>query len=138
MKRPVADRIGGEVPRNLAAWLYDNRVLARRVVAVAGHQLEEMSMDVDRVSHHAVIDKIYPDTFTLKEGNSLHFVRHLDAVKGPHETLHVASQMNIERAVGGANIWITIQCHQVLVHQHTVTNILQTLARLPGPVHRHR
>lgn len=47
MKGPVADRIRRKVKGDLAARLHDHRVLARRPVALAGNELEEMSVEMD-------------------------------------------------------------------------------------------
>ena len=46
MERPIADRIGGKIPRHLAAWLDDDGVFARRVITVPRHQLEEVPVDM--------------------------------------------------------------------------------------------
>jgi hypothetical protein len=68
MERPIADGIRGEIPCDLAAWLNDDSVLARRMIAVASYQLKKMTVNVDRVPHHAVVDEVDPNAFAFEKG----------------------------------------------------------------------
>src|SRR3546814_12360736 len=59
-----------------------------------------------RMAHHRIVDEVDPYPLALDEGNGLVIVGHLDAVERPHEAFHVAGQMDIERARGGAGIGV--------------------------------
>ena len=138
MKRPIAQGIGGEIPRHLAAWLNDDGVLARRVVAVSRHQLEEVAVDMDRMPHHAVVDEVDPHALILEKGDRLHRVGHLHAVERPHEALHVAGQVDVETALGRTHVTVAGQRHQIPVDEHLVAGISQPRAGLAGTIDRHR
>ena len=47
VKRPVADRIRGEVERRCAARLDIHRMLARRVIAMPGYKFEKVAVQED-------------------------------------------------------------------------------------------
>src|SRR3546814_2835128 len=52
---PVADRVGGDVKTHFAARRDVDRMLARRIFAMPGNQLEKMSVKMDRMRHHRVV-----------------------------------------------------------------------------------
>src|SRR3546814_12421536 len=58
VERPVARRIGREIPGNRSARHDVHRMLARRELPMPGHHLEEMPVDVDGVVHHCVVDEL--------------------------------------------------------------------------------
>src|SRR3546814_13376133 len=69
VERPIADRISGKIPSHLTARLDDYRMFARSVITMAGDEFEEMAVDVDRMAHHGVIDKVHAHPLALNEGD---------------------------------------------------------------------
>src|SRR3546814_18927998 len=67
VERTIADRISGKIPSHLTAQLDDSRMFARSVITMAGDEFEEMAVDVDRMAHHGVIDKVHANHLHLNE-----------------------------------------------------------------------
>src|SRR3546814_2916018 len=70
VERPVAERIGGEIEGRSPTRLDEHGVLAWRPVALAGDQFEEMTVQVDRVAHHRIVDEVHPHPFRSEEHTS--------------------------------------------------------------------
>src|SRR3546814_13405192 len=68
VERPVARRIGREIPGNRSARHDVHRMLARRELPMPGHHHEEMHVDVDGVVHHCFVDEL--DAKALARPNS--------------------------------------------------------------------
>lgn len=81
MERPIADSVGREVPSGDPARLHDNCMLSRRAVAMAGDQFEEVSMNMDGVRHHRVIDEIDAHTLALGKWNRFVDIGHFLAIE---------------------------------------------------------
>ncbi len=81
-------------------------MLARRTVALARDQLEEMAVQVNRMAHHRIVDEVDPDALAFEERDRFMLVGHLDAVERPHETFHVARKVDVERARRRAHVGI--------------------------------
>src|SRR3546814_5345628 len=92
VERPVTDRVGGDVEGDLAARQHVHRVLARCIFAMAGHQLEKMAVQVDRMRHHRVVDERHPHPLVLQERD-----RRLD--RSEEHTSELQSLMRISYAV---------------------------------------
>src|SRR3546814_4191070 len=67
---PVADRVGGDVKTHFAARRDVDRMLARRIFAMPGNQLEKMSVKMDRMRHHRVVHQRHTHPFVFQEWRS--------------------------------------------------------------------
>src|SRR3546814_15414008 len=98
VERPIADRISGKITSHLTARLDDYRMFARSVITMAGDEFEEMAVDVDRMAHHGVIDKVHANPPALNDGVGFMHVGHLLSVKRPHEQFHVRGPLYVHSA----------------------------------------
>ena len=93
MKRPIAGRISGDVKLHNAARRHIHSMLSWMLSRRTCEQFEKVSMDVDRVRHHGIVDQRDANALVFSERNWLrHFTEFL-TVKGPHKSFHVASQV---------------------------------------------
>src|SRR3546814_4039382 len=103
VERPVAERIGGEIEGRSPTRLDEHGVLAWRPVALAGDQFEEMTVQVDRVAHHRIVDEVHPHPFALQKRDRFVMIRHLHAIERPtrseEHTSELQSLMRISYAV---------------------------------------
>src|SRR3546814_3036905 len=96
---------------------------------------EEMAVDVDRMAHHGVIDKVHAHPLALNERDGFMHVGHLLAVERPHETFHVARQMNVDAARGRPHIGVAVQRHEIAVGDRKSTRLNSShycASRLPS------
>src|SRR3546814_16967367 len=106
MERPIADCMGGEIEARGAPRLDKHRMLARRAIALPRDQFEKMTVKVNRMAHHRIVDEIAPHPLAFDEGDRLVIIGHLDAVERPHEEFHIAGQMDVELAFRGPDLGI--------------------------------
>src|SRR3546814_6327992 len=59
VERPIAERVGGEIEGRDPARLDQHRMLARRAIALARHQLEKMAVEMDGGAHHRKIGRAH-------------------------------------------------------------------------------
>ena len=72
VKRPVSWLVGGEIELGEAAGLHDHRVLLWLAIGrCAVDELEEMTVKVDRVRHHGVVDQLDPNPFVIGKADRL-------------------------------------------------------------------
>ena len=73
---PVPGRVGGQVEGHLAAGRDVDRVLEGLVPGgAAGHQFEEMAVQVDGVGHHGVVDQGHAHPLVALEADRLDQLR---------------------------------------------------------------
>ncbi len=111
VERPVAGRISGEDEAGALGGLDGEGVLQRQAARLAVFQLDQKSMQVDRVLHHGVVDQ--DDADGLVEGDAdRRGLGELEAVKAPGPTLHIAGQMQQDLAAGrqrrSGNEWLQV------------------------------
>src|SRR3546814_10822176 len=75
--------------------LDEHGVLAWRPVALAGDQFEEMTVQVDRVAHHRIVDEVHPHPFALQKRDRFVMIRHL---RSEEHTPELQSLMRISYA----------------------------------------
>src|SRR3546814_4374286 len=108
-------------------------VLARIAAGMDVHHLEEMAVQMDRMGHHRVVDENDARAFVAFEADRLDAFAEFFAIERPHEALHVAGEMNLDRALRRARVRIGGERHQVAVGQHRSeehTSELQSLMRI--------
>ena len=93
VKCPVAGFIRSQIEADLAAGQHIDRVLAWVITRMPIHDFKEMTMQVNRMLHHRVIDQRHPDALIAGEADWLDDGAELAAIERPHEALHVAGQM---------------------------------------------
>lgn len=104
---------------------------------MAVHHLEEMAVQMDGVgTNHRIVDEHHTRAFVAFETDRLDAFAELFAVERPHEALHVAGKVNLDRALRRARVWIGRERHQVSVGQHLVADVFQPDARVTGAVDR--
>lgn len=81
MKRPVTECVSRKIERDFTARRDDDCVLSGRKITMACDQLEKVTVQVDRVRHHRIIDQVYPDALAFEEGDWRMMVGHLYAVE---------------------------------------------------------
>src|SRR3546814_4455686 len=89
-----------------------------------------MAVQMDRMGHHRVVDENDARAFVAFEADRLDAFAEFFAIERPHEALHVAGEMNLDRALRRARVRIGGERHQVAVGQHLVADILQPDARV--------
>ncbi|MNT44885.1 hypothetical protein D3C72_1814330 [compost metagenome] len=105
---------------------------------VAVDQLEEVAVQVDRVSHHGVVDQGHTHPLVQLEANRLDQLRELAPVKAPHEPFHISGQMDFHRTRRRTRVPVRLQRAQVGIDQHPVIHVLKALRSLPQSVGRGR
>ncbi|MNT69066.1 hypothetical protein D3C72_2073490 [compost metagenome] len=94
---------------------------------VAVDQLEEVAVQVDRVSHHGVVDQGHTHPLVQLEANRLDQLRELAPVKAPHEAFHIAGQVDFHRTRRRTRILVRFKGAQVSIDQHPVIDVLKAL-----------
>src|SRR5690606_28825405 len=96
---PAAKGIRSHPVAALGAWWHVDGVLAHHEVAGFILEVAPHAVEVDRVRHHRVVDQHDPHALAVVEAQGLR-VSELHSVKGPGESLHVAGQVQLDRAAG--------------------------------------
>ena len=138
VKRPVADCVGGQVERDLAARQDVDGMLARMMAGIAVHHLEEMAVQMDRMRHHRVVDQVDANPLIMAEGNWFGLLAELLAVDRPHIAFHIGGQVDVDFARRRALVGIGFKRLEAWLGQHPVRDFLQTGWPLAIAVHRHR
>ena len=124
---PVAELIGSQIERDLAAGQDVDRVFQRMMARTASNQFEEVSVQVNRMGHHGVVNEIDAHPLHVAERDWLSIFAELLAVEGPHVALHVGGQVQIDLARRRALVWIGRERFEVAVGQHPVPDLLDLL-----------
>src|SRR3546814_3971149 len=88
---------------------------------MAVHHLEEMAMQMNWVGHHRIVDEDDARAFVAFETDRLDAFAEFFAIERPHEALHVAGEMNLDRALWRARVRVRSEEH---------TSELQSLMRI--------
>src|SRR3546814_9370325 len=99
---PISNRTASPVPDTTLF----RSVLARIAAGMAVHHLEEMAVQMDRMGHHRVVDENDALAFVAFEADRLDAFAEFFAIERPHEALHVAGEMNLDRALRRARVRI--------------------------------
>src|SRR3546814_20461304 len=112
--------VGGQVEGDLASREHVHSVLPRVAARMAFHYLKEVTMKVDRVLHHRVVDEGHTDALIPSEADRLDDLAELPSVERPHESLHVAREVDLKGPRRPAPIRIELERDEIGVDQHLV------------------
>ena len=97
-------------------------------------QLEEMTVQVDRVNHHRVIHQLDPNALVVGKLDRLGDLVELLAVERPHIAFHIAGQMDGFHPRRTAIVRIRFGRHKLCVVEHTVVDVVETKPREVHPI----
>src|SRR3546814_17897979 len=95
VERPVARRIGREIPGNRSARHDVHRMLARRELPMPGPHLEVMPVDVDGVLHHCVVDELVANALARPKRDRIGGVAHLQSLERHNDELPFSGHMYV-------------------------------------------
>ena len=91
VERPVTPFIGGQVELRAAAGLDRQRMFERLTVGRSPvHEFEEVSVQMDRMRHHGVVDELDAHALVIGKLNRLGDLVELLPVERSHIQLHIA------------------------------------------------
>ena len=96
MKRPIAERVGGDVERQPFGGLHVDSVLLWLERASAVVQFHEHSVEMNGMIHHGVVDQSEAHSFAVVELDGLFSFGKFLAVEAPHIAFHIARDVKFD------------------------------------------
>src|SRR3546814_13545544 len=98
------------------------------------HHLEEMAVEVDRVLHHRVVDQRYPHALVASEADRLDDLAEPATVERPHEPLHVAGPVDLQRPRRRARNRLGLEREEIGIDTPLVADIREAEPQLSDRV----
>ena len=128
MKRPIAERVGGDVERQPFGGLHIDGVFLWFEIPGTVVQFHEHSVKMNGMIHHGVVDQGEAHSFAVVKLDGLFCLGVFLAVEAPHIAFHIACDVKFDFSTGRAGIFTRLEAAKVTVKKNACSCILQASA----------